>query len=93
MIRPVCGGAGGVARFFNHSCDGGNLVVQSVLAEGDSALCFRLGFFALKGIPAGTEMTYDYHWPAAPDGLLKCECGTKDCRGRLLPPPVPGAGA
>lgn len=89
---PCSRGAGGVGRFFNHSCDGGNMVTQAVLAEGDSAVCYRLALFASVDIPAGTEMTYDYQWPGGEDGQVKCECKAKGCRGRLLPPPVPEPG-
>lgn len=94
LTRAVRRRAGGVARFFNHSCDGGNISMQAVLAEGDSALCYRLALFASKDIPAGTELTYDYNWASHPDdGRIECRCGTEDCRGRLLPLLLPPAGS
>lgn len=86
LTRAMRRVAGGVARFFNHSCDGGNMMMLAVLAEGDSALCYRLALFASKPIPAGTELTYDYKWDSGPDGRIECRCGSADCKRRLLPP-------
>ena len=81
--------AGGVARFFNHSCDGGNMFAQTVLAKGDSALCYRVALFASKDIPAGTELTYDYKWDSHPDGRIECRAA-----GSLCPAaPVPASSA
>ena len=86
LTRALRRRAGGVARFFNHSCDGGNMFAQTVLAEGDSALSYRVALFASRDIPAGTELTYDYKWDSHPNGRIECRCGSADCRGRLLPP-------
>ena len=92
LTRALCRRAGGVARFFNHSCNGGNMVMLAVLAEGDSALCYRLALFASKDIPADTELTYDYKADEShPNGRVECRCGSEDCRGRLLSPLLPPA--
>ncbi|KAK9811340.1 hypothetical protein WJX72_002101 [[Myrmecia] bisecta] len=51
--------SGNVARFLNSSCNH-NLGIQVVLLPSDSALYYRISFFAEDVIPAFTELTYDY---------------------------------
>ncbi|XVF30735.1 hypothetical protein REPUB_Repub16aG0084100 [Reevesia pubescens] len=47
---------GNVARFINHSCDGGNL--STVLVRSSGALLPRLCFFASKDIKENEELTF-----------------------------------
>ncbi|RVW90237.1 Histone-lysine N-methyltransferase SUVR3 [Vitis vinifera] len=49
---------GNVARFINHSCDGGNLL--TVLVRSSGALLPRLSFFASKNIQEDEELTFSY---------------------------------
>lgn len=49
---------GNVARFINHSCDGGNL--STVLLRSSGALLPRLCFFAARDIAAGEELSFSY---------------------------------
>jgi SET domain-containing protein len=72
---------GNDARFINHSCD-----PNSEAYEEDGRLFVR----ALKDIPQGEEITYDYRlqregkpkksWRK----LYACHCGAKNCRGTML---------
>jgi SET domain-containing protein len=78
---------GNEARFINHSCDPN----CQALIEGD-----RIFIFALKDIPAGQELVYDYAYERAEgmdeesEQLYVCRCGAKSCRGTILaPPPKP----
>jgi hypothetical protein len=41
---------------------------------------FRVGLFALRDIPAGTELTYDYRFEAF-GPMQRCMCGSVNCRG------------
>jgi len=78
---------GNVARFINHSCDGGNLTKQVVAVDStlDLRWC-RVALFAHHPIPAGTELTYDYEWkvkdPEKPS--LLCHCHSPECRRFIL---------
>ena len=47
---------GNVARYINHSCDP-NCQAQSCLVEGRE----RVGIVAIKAVPKGQELAYDYH--------------------------------
>ncbi|KAK2451250.1 SET-domain containing protein lysine methyltransferase family protein [Trifolium repens] len=49
--------AGFVARFVNHSCDGGNLCTSTKLIRSSGGLFPRLFFFALKDIQKDEELT------------------------------------
>ncbi|GAB4817618.1 hypothetical protein N2152v2_004664 [Parachlorella kessleri] len=49
---------GNLARFFNHSCDGGNLELITVRHLG--ALLPRAAFFARKDVPPDQELTFAY---------------------------------
>lgn len=71
---------GNVGRFFNHSCDGGNLEVVLVTSRG--CLLPSFAFFARRDIPRGQEVTYSYGTPAA-TGAKPCCCGTAACLGFL----------
>ena len=63
---------GNKARFINHSCDP-NLEAQIWLADGRK----RVGFFAMRNISAGAELTFNYNC----DSLQPCYCGTPTCVG------------
>ena len=68
-------------RFINHSCDPN----CEALEEDD-----RIFISALKDIPKGKELAYDYnfilderHTPKA-KAQYPCYCGSKKCRGTIL---------
>ena len=64
---------GGVARFFNHSCQPNMLVVP----VRTGYIVPRLCFFALRNIAAKEELTFRYR----SKGSRHCECGEKECKG------------
>ena len=73
--------AGNEARFINHSC-APNCEVE--IEEG------RILIVALRDIPMGEELSYDYALEIEEDpspGRLEqftCRCRTRDCRGTML---------
>ena len=80
---------GGVGRFINHRCDGGNLFVQSVFVESDDVRLPHLCLFASMDISAGCELGFDYGYEVGSvNGVnIQCQCtasGSTECRGRLL---------
>lgn len=77
---------GNVARFINHSCDGGNL--STVLLRSTGALLPRLCFFAARDIAAGEELSFSYGDVRLTPGKsaenkLNCSCGSSCCFGTL----------
>jgi hypothetical protein len=62
---------GNLARFINHSCEP-NCYAHIV----DGTIWIR----ASRNIPAGEELTYDYHTDG--DGTIPCRC-RPECDGRL----------
>jgi SET domain-containing protein len=60
-------------RFINHSC-APNTYIRCT-AE-------RAEFYALRDIPAGTELTADYG-ESQHNGTLRCRCGAPKCRGAI----------
>jgi len=72
---------GNESRFINHSCDPN---CESVDVEG------RIFIEAIRTIPEGTELTYDYNYEV--DGRVTkkvlqryiCECGSPKCRKTIL---------
>lgn len=79
--------AGNVARFINHSCDGGNLSTQLVRKPG--SLLPRLCFFASQHISSGHELTFSYGGPPPATALAKpCYCGAPCCSGSLPSDPT-----
>jgi histone-lysine N-methyltransferase NSD2 len=66
------GNKGNISRFFNHSC-APNCQTQYWWVNGVD----RIGFFALKDIASGTELTFNYE-----EGSLnmECRCGSGICR-------------
>lgn len=74
---------GNDARFINHSCD------PNCEALDDKG---RIFIEAIRNIPAGTELFYDYSYARDKDTtdedekLYVCLCGTSKCRGTILEP-------
>ena len=66
------------ARFINHSCNP-NCETQKWRVKGEP----RIGIFARVDIPAGTELTFDYHLDSLGNDKKKCLCGSKNCSGFL----------
>ena len=70
-----------LARFINHSCD-----PNCETGIWNS----RIWISAIKRIPAGTELTYDYQYDDDPEYTEKdllfyrCECGSPKCRGTIV---------
>ncbi|KAM4690045.1 histone-lysine N-methyltransferase ASH1L [Rhinophrynus dorsalis] len=68
---------GNEARFINHSCDP-NCEMQKWSVNG----VYRIGLYALKDMPAGTELTYDYNFHSFnTEKQQLCKCGVEKCRG------------
>lgn len=72
---------GNVARFINHSCDGGNLL--SILVRNTGSLLPRLCFFAKRDIVEGEELTFSYGTASVRSNGLPCFCGSSCCLGVL----------
>lgn len=74
---------GNKARWINHSCD------PNCEAEVEDG---RVFIRALRNIPAGDELFYDYGlvidepYTARLKKQFPCWCGSKNCRGTLLAP-------
>jgi hypothetical protein len=67
--------SGGVDDYINHSCD-----PNVGLCTRDDGLYTR----ALKEIPAGTELVYDYSTAMLTDPTsMACACHARSCRGRI----------
>jgi uncharacterized protein len=83
--RTVVDGAvnGNDSIYINHSCDPN---CETYIERG------RIFIEAIRDIPAGTELTYDYLYDRADDAkdgieeYYKCHCGSKKCRGTILAP-------
>jgi SET domain-containing protein len=63
-----------MAMFINHSCDPN---CESDEVDG------RVWIKAIKNIPAGAEITYDYCLYDGGDEDQNCNCGAKNCRGTM----------
>lgn len=72
---------GNVARFINHSCDGGNLSTKLVRRSG--ALFPRLCFYALKDIQEDEELAFSYGEIRTRPKGLPCFCDGSSCFGTL----------
>jgi SET domain-containing protein len=72
---------GNQSRFLNHSCDPNS---EAVITRG------RIWIEALKTIPAGTEIVYDYQYEDDPKyteedlRFYACRCGAPNCRGTIV---------
>jgi hypothetical protein len=66
-------------RWFNHSCDPNS----DVMSRWDrDANTMRAWWVAIREIPAGEEITYDYAFVA--DVAEPCRCGAASCRGVIV---------
>lgn len=72
---------GNVARFINHSCDGGNLL--AVLVRSTGSLLPRLCFFAAMDVQEGEELTFSYGSARPGQKGQQCFCGSSICYGTL----------
>jgi len=63
-----------MAMFINHSCDPN--------CETDERRG-RVWIKAIKNIPAGAEITYDYCLYDGGEESADCNCGAKNCRGTM----------
>ena len=63
-----------MAMFLNHSC---NPNCETDERDG------RIWITAIKNIPAGAELTYDYCLYDGGDDPADCNCGSKSCRGTM----------
>jgi hypothetical protein len=75
------------AKYINHSCDPNCEAIE----EEDG----RVFISALKTIPEGAELLYDYAYErtaehtVADEKLYVCRCGSPKCRGTIMAPPKP----
>lgn len=75
------------AKYINHSCDPNCEAIE----EEDG----RVFISALKNVPAGAELSYDYAYERtaehtdADEKLYVCRCGSPKCRGTIMAPPKP----
>ncbi|XP_030371426.1 probable histone-lysine N-methyltransferase Mes-4 isoform X2 [Scaptodrosophila lebanonensis] len=73
------GPKGNLARFMNHSCEP-NCETQKWNVNSIN----RVGLFAIKDIPADTELTFNYLWDDLMNGSKKaCFCGAERCSGNI----------
>ncbi|KAJ0079479.1 hypothetical protein Patl1_23476 [Pistacia atlantica] len=72
---------GNIARFINHSCDGGNL--STILVRSSGAFLPHLCFFSSKDIKEGEELTFSYGEIRVRSEGLPCFCGSSCCFGIL----------
>ena len=66
---------GNTARFMNHSCDP-NLKTEKWSVLGERCI----GFFAIRDIKKGEELTFDYNFERYGNDKQLCYCGAKNCR-------------
>lgn len=74
---------GNDAMYINHSCDPN---CEAVIERG------KIWIDAIKRIPAGTELVYDYQYEFDDEYTendlrwYKCACGSPKCRGTIVAP-------
>jgi SET domain-containing protein len=72
---------GNESRFLNHSCAPN---CEAVISRG------HIWLSAIKRIPKGTELVYDYQFEDDPDyteedlRFYACKCGAPNCRGTIV---------
>jgi len=72
---------GNASRFLNHSCDPN---CEAVIERG------HIWIEAVRNIPAGTELLYDYQYEDDPEyteedlRFYLCRCGAPNCRGTIV---------
>ncbi|XP_059280918.1 histone-lysine N-methyltransferase SUVR3 [Lycium ferocissimum] len=72
---------GNIARFINHSCDGGNLCTLIVRSSG--ALLPRVCFFSSRDILENEELAFSYGDTTLNSTGSQCFCSSACCRGIL----------
>jgi uncharacterized protein len=78
---------GNESRFINHSCAPN---CEAVIEDGR-----RIYIEALRDIPVGEELVYDYQYERMDDHtadderFYACQCGAPGCRGTILAPKKP----
>lgn len=87
---------GSPTRFINHSCNPNTRTFTVMMNHADQKV-YKLAYFAIRNIPAMKEITFDYspetanEEPWVPtqgeedEGVVRCLCGEKNCRGRVWP--------
>jgi len=73
---------GNVSRFINHSCNP-NLENYQIFVDDLNPHKPRIAFFAKRDIKKGEEISFDYRYPVASTGVIRCLCGADNCRGYL----------
>ena len=73
---------GGVARFFNHSCDP-NMDNFQVFIDDIDIYKPKVAFFTKREVQPMEELTFDYKIESN-EKSEKCRCGAANCRGLLL---------
>jgi histone-lysine N-methyltransferase SUV39H len=81
---------GSATRFINHSCNPNCKIIPVSTNRLSDQRLYYLAFFAIRDIPANTELTFDYHpkWDQEKQidpNAVKCLCGEPNCRGQLWP--------
>lgn len=74
IIDATC--KGNLTRFINHSCEP-NCETQKWTVNGD----LRIGFFTIRNLQAGEEITFDYQFQRYGRKAQKCYCEASSCRG------------
>ncbi|UJR36635.1 hypothetical protein I4U23_029354 [Adineta vaga] len=76
---------GNIGRYFNHSCSP-NIAVQNVFVDTHDIHFPWIGFFTTKTIRAGTELCWDYNYTVGEIAgrRMDCNCGSSECRRRVL---------
>ncbi|CAF0955012.1 unnamed protein product [Adineta ricciae] len=76
---------GNIGRYFNHSCSP-NIAVQNVFVDTHDIHFPWIGFFATKMIRSGTELCWDYNYTVGEIAgrRMDCNCGSAECRRRVL---------
>lgn len=69
---------GNFTRFINHSCEP-NCETQKWTVNGD----LRIGFFTIKDLQPGDEITFDYQFQRYGRKAQKCYCEAPSCRGYI----------
>lgn len=63
------------AAFLNHSCSPNCELIQVTK--------YTLGLISICNIERGTELNFDYQWPAL-DWIPRCQCRAPNCRGWVV---------
>lgn len=69
---------GNISRFLNHSCNP-NCILQKWVVNSR----IRMGIFALRAIPQGEELTFDYKFERYGAKAQPCYCGESVCDGSI----------